>query len=157
VTGRSAQPTRRATPGVRFESSKGPLVTGRVRSIMTGRAPRPIDLAICWPSRRLTGHVSPASDRTRRGETLACVPLQQLLLTGRAGPPWTTSGPTSDRSFLVINILDFCHLFSPPVQWKIGISFPRKYLNPALASSAGGREEPKPLSTAQTPLSSQMC
>jgi hypothetical protein len=35
--------------GVRFESSKGPLATGRVQSIVTGRAPRLIDLAIVVP------------------------------------------------------------------------------------------------------------
>jgi hypothetical protein len=88
--------TGRATPGVWFESSKGPLATKRVQLIVTGRIPRPIDLAICCPSGRLTGRAGPASDRTRRCKTLARVPLQQLLLTGRAGPPWTASGPASD-------------------------------------------------------------
>jgi hypothetical protein len=47
-------------------SSKHPLMTGCVRSIMTGRAPRPIDLAICCSSRCLTGCAGPAIDRTRR-------------------------------------------------------------------------------------------
>jgi hypothetical protein len=97
VTGRSAQPTGRATPGVRFESSKGPLATGRVRSIVTGHAPRPTDLAICSPSRRLTGRAGPASDQTCRCETLARVSLQQLLLTGRAGRAKTASGSASSH------------------------------------------------------------
>jgi hypothetical protein len=71
--GRAAQPTRRAnrtalapvkhqpnalleltgriTPGIRFESSKHPLTTGRVRSIVTGRATvfdRPRVLQTLW-------------------------------------------------------------------------------------------------------------
>jgi hypothetical protein len=100
ATERSSQPTGRATLDVRFESSKGPLTTGRVWSIMTGRAPRPIDLVICCPSGRLTGCADPASDRTRRCETLACASLQQLLLTGRADRAVTASGtafgPLSD-------------------------------------------------------------
>jgi hypothetical protein len=62
---------------------------------VTERAPRPIDLAICYPSGRLTGRTSPASDWTRRCETLARASLQQLLLTGRAGHAETTSGPAS--------------------------------------------------------------
>jgi hypothetical protein len=37
-TGRAAKLTGRVTLGVRFESSKGPLVTGRVQSIVTGCA-----------------------------------------------------------------------------------------------------------------------
>jgi hypothetical protein len=73
-----------------------------------------IDLAIYCSSRRLNGRVGPASDRTRQCETLARALLQQLLLTGRAGPPWIVSGPASDRSFSVISILDFHHLFLPP-------------------------------------------
>jgi hypothetical protein len=46
-TGRAAELTERVTPDVRFESSKGPLMTGRVRSIMNGRttaSDRPRDL-----------------------------------------------------------------------------------------------------------------
>jgi hypothetical protein len=79
--------TGRATPGVWFESSKGPLVTGR--------APRPIDLAICSPSGRLTGRAGPASDRTCRCETLARASLQQLLLTRRVDRVKTASGSVS--------------------------------------------------------------
>jgi hypothetical protein len=47
--GRAAELTRCVTPDVRLESSKGPLVTGRVRSNVTGRATasdRPRDLQI---------------------------------------------------------------------------------------------------------------
>jgi hypothetical protein len=76
ATGCAAQPTGRAIPGVRFESSKGPLATGRVRSIVTRRALRPIDLANSCPSGRLTGRAGPVSDRTRRCEILARPPLQ---------------------------------------------------------------------------------
>jgi hypothetical protein len=97
ATGRTAQPTGRGTPGVRLESGKGPLVTGCVRSIVTGHAPRPIDLAICCPFGRLTGRAGPASVRTRRCETLARASLQQLLLTGRAGRAETASGPASSH------------------------------------------------------------
>jgi hypothetical protein len=96
ATERAAQPTGRAKPGVRFESSKGPLTTGRVQSIVTGRAPLPIDLVICCPSRRLIGCTGPTSDRTHRCETLARASLQQLLLTGRVGRAETASGHLSD-------------------------------------------------------------
>jgi hypothetical protein len=47
LTGRATELTRRVTPSVQFESSKGPLATGRARSIVIGRAivsDRPRDL-----------------------------------------------------------------------------------------------------------------
>jgi hypothetical protein len=93
-TRRAAELTGRITLGIQLESSKGPLVTGRVRLNVTRRAtmfgrtwpnvpPRPIDHAIYRPSERLTGRAGLASDRTRWCKTLARTPLQQLLLTER--------------------------------------------------------------------------
>jgi hypothetical protein len=102
--------TGRAAPGVRSESSKGPLV-------------RPIDYANYRPSERLTGRAGLASDRTRRCKTLARAPLQLLLLTGRVrlsrdrvrfsvwleffrdkhselSPPFLASGAMENRHFI---------------------------------------------------------
>jgi hypothetical protein len=59
-------------------------MTGRVRSRLTRRATASDQpLTFCSPSGRLTGHASPASDRTRRYKTLATHAWLLLPLTGR--------------------------------------------------------------------------
>jgi hypothetical protein len=98
-----------------------------------------------------TGRAGSARDRTRRSATLSRARLPVVWTDRTWQPRPVTSTTAFGYCFSVRNILDFRHLFSPPTQWKIDISFSRKHLNLTLASSAGGREDPKPLSTAQTP------
>jgi hypothetical protein len=128
---------------------RAPRAIGRIWSHVTGRATasnRHKDTRCplgAWPDAlvpRGTGRAGPWPSRVR-----LCLRFE---LTERAGPPGTASSPAFGWSFSEINTLDYRHLFSPLVQWKIGISFPQNRLN---------REHPKPLFTAQTPPPSQMC
>jgi hypothetical protein len=78
--------TGRVTPGVRIESRRP--VSVHSRSDASGPTwpdvpPHPIDHANYRTSERLTERAGPVSDQTRWCKTLAHVPLQQLLLTGR--------------------------------------------------------------------------
>jgi hypothetical protein len=142
VTGRVSPNDRTRCTRRSIEVQRAPRAIGHVRSLQD-RTRHRVSFMSCHQAAqvKLTGRSGPGDPQTHWS---CAFPLRLGELTGRAGPPWTTSGPTSGHCFSVRNIPDLRLHFSVS-----GAVENRRFTSPKsvesrLPSSAGGREEPKP-------------
>jgi hypothetical protein len=137
---------------------RAPHVIGRVRSHVTRRATASTrTYPLCCSPRCVTGRAGPVKDWTHRSVTLSRVHLPVVWNNRTHQPCPVTSTTASGHCFSVRNTPDLRLHFSASGIVENRHFTSTKSAKSRLASSVGGREEPKPLSTGQTPSPSQMC
>jgi hypothetical protein len=158
VTGRASPFDRTHCTRRLIEVQRAPRAIGRVRSHVTRCATASARTypSCCSPG-CVTGHVSFVRDRTRRSATLSRARLPVVWTDRMCQPRPVTSTTASGHCFSVRITPDLRLRFSTSGVVENSRFTSIKSAESRKACEAGGREEPKPLSTAQTPPPSQMC
>jgi hypothetical protein len=123
---------------------RAPTAIGRVRSQVTGSSTHPISSMSSTVPKGVRPDALVPRGTGRAGPRPPCARLPKVWTDRTRLPCPVISTTASGHCFSVINILDFRHLLSPPVQWKIGVSLYQKAPNPAEQARREGERNSNP-------------